>query len=40
MFESEGMEQLKRVDNPADFNNWGYFMITVNPKIFGKKLDF
>ncbi len=40
MFESDGMEQLKNVDNPADFNNWGYFMITVNPKIFSKKLDF
>ncbi len=40
MFESDGMEQLKNVENPADFNNWGYFMITVNPKIFSKKLDF
>ncbi len=40
MFESDGMEQLKGVDNPADFNNWGYVMITVNPKIFSKKLNF
>ncbi|MFV0238317.1 MAG: alginate export family protein [Flavobacteriales bacterium] len=40
MFESEGMEQLKNVNNPADFNNWGYLMITVNPRIFSKKLDF
>ncbi len=40
MFESEGLEQVKGVSDPADFNNWAYFMITVNPKIFSKKLDF
>ncbi|MFV0530857.1 MAG: alginate export family protein [Flavobacteriales bacterium] len=40
MFESTGMEQLKNVAIPADFNNWGYFMITVNPRVFSKKIDF
>lgn len=34
MFGTETLEQVKGIGNPANTNNWGWVMISINPKIF------